>query len=232
MTGAVPAGGERDFLLAQSLHNAGGDLAAALTHYDAALREGFDRYWVLTGRARLHRDLGQHWHASRDFLLAALSRPVSRGTPALLRQATGMALKRPRPAPPTEDWIATRERLWALFHAGDFPGVVTEARAMTGAVPAGGERDFLLAQSLHNAGGDLAAALVHYDAALHQGFDRYWVLTGRARLHRDLGQHWRASRDFLLAALARPASRGTPGLLRQAAGMAIRPLLPRLKNSA
>ncbi|MBN8889193.1 MAG: glycosyltransferase [Rhodospirillales bacterium] len=205
-----PLTGEFHFLLAQSLHNGGLDRQAALRHYAAAMAAGYDRYWTLAGRARLRRELGQRWPAARDYLLAALARPWSREAPCLLRQAGSVLFQRRWPVPPSAEWLAARERLWAMFNAGDMRGVVALAQTLPPDACPNGELDFVLAQSLHNAAIDLPGALRHYDRALARGCTRRWAWAERARLRRDLGQRWPAARDFVLATLARPWSREAP----------------------
>jgi tetratricopeptide (TPR) repeat protein len=200
-----PGDGELHFLLAQSLHNDMLDLPHAMSEYNAAFAAGYDPYWVLVGRARLHRDLGSYRDAIRDYLHAALRRPLNRVTPRLLFHALRLSIRWRHSSAdePSPDRQAT-EAAWRLFHTGAFKESAAAAESLLETTPGNGELCLLLAQSLHNGVLDLPRALAAYDAALAGGCERYWALAGRARLHRHFGHRRQAIADVAAALANRP----------------------------
>jgi tetratricopeptide (TPR) repeat protein len=93
---ATPEDGGLHFLLGQSLQDGGLDPAGALAAYDAALRAGHDPFWVLAGRARLRKDMGRNDEAVRDYLRAAILRPLNPAAARLLAHALLLIIRHPR----------------------------------------------------------------------------------------------------------------------------------------
>jgi tetratricopeptide (TPR) repeat protein len=223
---AAPGSGELHFLLAQSLHNGALDLPRALAAYDAALAAGYDPFWVLAGRARLHRDLGEGTAAWHDYLRAARRQPLNPATPGLLVQALRLAVSpRWRVADGALPDRTPVEAAWRLFHAGAYAEAAAAAEVQLLTAPGSGELHFLLAQSLHNGALNLPRALMAYDAALAAGHDPFAVWAGRARLHRELCHRRAALADSAAALARRPFGSGSGDLVRQSARLLLRPLL-------
>lgn len=70
---------EWNYLLAFCLHQRKADLTLALSHYNVALRTGFDPFWVLYNRGSLHASLGNTEAARDDLTGAETIRPGHEG---------------------------------------------------------------------------------------------------------------------------------------------------------
>ncbi len=82
---------EREYLLGFSMHMLGREAEAALEHYNAALRLGFDEFWVLYNRGQLLRTVGKHDSALEDLRRACALRPDHTGAAEMLQLCTGRA---------------------------------------------------------------------------------------------------------------------------------------------
>ncbi|MGE0417159.1 MAG: glycosyltransferase, partial [Acetobacteraceae bacterium] len=217
--------GEFSFIVAQSLHNQGSDLTRALDLYNRALAAGFDPYWVLVGRSRLYRDLSRWPEALRDLTKALTYRPFDREARPLYRQLVRYAYRTIRPkqaaGPQDRELIAKRQAMWRLFEAGQFQEVVDAGRPLLQAAN-DGETCFLIAQSLHNGGIDVAESVPLYTQALGLDYNPYWVRMGRGRAYFELGQDLAAATDFMAATARRPLARESRLAIRLMASILLR----------
>lgn len=89
-----------------------------------------------------------------------------------------------------------QKHLWAAFDRSEFANVRDLAAAAAAADDTFAHAHYLLAECVQILNGDPGEAIRHYDAALANGFDRYWCLFNRAQAKRKANLFDEAARDL------------------------------------
>jgi FkbM family methyltransferase len=79
---------ESNYLFAFLLHIQNKDLERAMKHYDLALAQGCDYFWIRYNRGSLHAKLGNIEQATIDLIRATELNPAHHGAQEVLRQLT------------------------------------------------------------------------------------------------------------------------------------------------
>ncbi|HYX48812.1 MAG TPA: tetratricopeptide repeat protein, partial [Ktedonobacteraceae bacterium] len=139
-------------------------------------------------RAFLYRDLGNLKAARTDLERILNLRPNDQ--PSLFMPITGLEQKITK----IREMIDKRQYQDAAIQLSDLLTVL----------PKDPELNYLFALCLHVQNKDLELAMKHYDLALQQGFDEFWVKYNRGSLYAKLGNTEQAKKDLMRAVELNP----------------------------
>lgn len=193
---ANPSRPEWSYLLAFCLHMQGQDQRAALSYYDKALASGYDEFWVRYNRGSLQRTLGNY-----DAACADLERAVE------LQPAFEPARN--------EFLLALAQKASRLIDDQQFEAGLQIVKRLLHIQPQHPEGNYLVAFCFHRLGKEPDKALQHYEIALAQGFDEFWVRYNRGALFWEMKALEAACDDLERAIALQPEHPGVRQLLAQ-----------------
>ena len=194
----LPKDPELNYLFALCLHVQNKDLELAMKHYDLALQQGFDEFWVKYNRGSLYAKLGNTEQAKKDLMRAVELNPDHGAAMKLLKSTVINKLKNLQNKNELQNAITfidqTEQKRPELTKDDDW--------------------NYLSALCLHKLGINMEEAIRRYDLALEQGFDEFWVKYNRGSLYAKLGNTEQAKEDLMRAVELKPEHQGVRQVLQ------------------
>jgi FkbM family methyltransferase len=187
---------ESNYLFAFCLHIQNKDLELAMKHYDLALAQSCDYFWIRYNRGSLYAKLGNIEAARIDLERALEMRP---NDPAIRLMLYRLPMKG------VEEKIT---KIREMIDKCQYQDAAVQLSDLVTVLPKDPELNYLFALCLHIQNKDLELAMNHYDLALQYGFDEFWVKYNRGSLFAKLGNNEQAKEDLMRAVELEPGHDG------------------------
>ena len=209
---------EWNYYKAFCLQHIGQDLNEAVEQYTKALENGYKEFWVRYNRGILYKSMGDLEKAQTDIQRAISIEPAHEGASKILLEIQEAELKEHDKSIPIifeEDISRVRD----LVYKNEYQKAIQLLEDVLKKFPVHAESNYLYAFCLHIQKRNLTGALYHYNLALNNGFDEYWVKYNRGSLLAQLGDLDNAREDIKRALELKPNDVGASSVLERIEAM-------------
>ena len=175
---------EWNYYKAVCLQCLGENLHQAVDHYNKALDGDYEEFWVRYNRGALFKKLDDLENSYVDLRLAVALDPTHEDARKILAEVEATRSKPKACLTITAEQV---NKIRDLINKNEYQKATLLLAEFLNTFPVNAELNYLYAFCLHQQKKDLMKALKHYNIALENCFDEYWVKYNRGSLLTHIG---------------------------------------------